>query len=724
MSSSSESITLSGSVERVTFHREDTGFAVFKMLVDRPKREQLVAVVGKVPAIHSGEEVTVTGHWENRGDYGRQFVAQSVNSTHPSSAAGMERYLASGLIDGIGPAYAKRIVRKFGERVFEVLDHSSRRLEAVEGIGPKRRREIKCSWEKQKIVRSIMLFLHQHGISTARAVRIYKTYSDKSIEVLENDPYQLARDIHGIGFKTADQIASRLGMEPGDPKRLKAGLHHALFTATNAGHAALPEMDLVRDTAEMLQRPPEALRPVLEKELKNGDLVVGHELIYLPHLRRAEQEIAEGIRNLADSPATHPSINADKAIAWVEKRIGYPLADEQKQAVKTALNKRAVIITGGPGVGKTTVINSILAILGAKGVEPVLCAPTGRAAKRLSESTGMSAGTIHRTLNWQPPNGFAHHPGNPLKGDLLVVDEASMIDLTLMRHLLRGVPKTMHLLVVGDADQLPSVGPGNVLRDLIESDVVPVVRLNRIFRQGAESAITTTAHAMRNGKLPSGFFEPTGASSDLYWIERTEPEDLIRALKTMVCRRIPQRFQADPLKDVQVLAPMNRGSIGCNALNKALQEWLNPPQEFKPELERFGVIYRRGDKIIQTCNNYERDVFNGDIGVIVDIGGDPLQIEVRFEDGRLVSYASGDLDELRLAYALTVHKAQGSEFPVAVLVVAMPHYPMLQRNLIYTGLTRARRGAVILGDRKALEIAVKRHDTGNRCGALNHWLAE
>jgi exodeoxyribonuclease V alpha subunit len=704
--------TLTGTVERVTFHNEENGYCVLRVTVE--KQRDLVTVIGHLPTVNAGEEIAASGTWVQNAEFGRQFRADNMSSAEPNSEAGIERYLGSSLIDGIGPVYAKKLVAKFGGDIFDIIDKSSKRLEEVPGIGKKRRIEIKQSWEKQKSVRGIMFFLHEHGISTARAVRIYKTYGEESLNVLQENPYRLAREIHGIGFKSADDIARKLGMAQDAVPRIEAGLQYVLLTAKDRGHCAQPRADLIEAAVDLLCTDEAKTLAALEDLLARGELVLGaDDLIFLPHLNFAEKVIADQIRYIVSRPPSYPAIDVDAALAWCEKKTKRVLADGQRAAVAQALTSRASIITGGPGVGKTTVLESILLILRAKKVTPVLCAPTGRAAKRLLESTGLEAKTIHRLLEYQGGEmGFGKSADSRLEGDLFVVDETSMVDTILMRHFLGALPPNAHLLMVGDVDQLPSVGPGRVLADLIESEVLPVARLTQIFRQAEASQIVKTAHEINTGHFPDLADKPK--ESDFHFLEREDPDDIAATIVRVMRERLPQKFGFDPIKDIQLLTPMHRGSLGTRAMNEMLQEALNPPSEFKFEVERFGVIYRVGDKIIQLRNNYDKDAYNGDIGRIVEIGTDPGRIEVRFDDGRIAEYEPGELDELGLAYAITIHKSQGSEFPAVIIPIATQQFVLLQRNLLYTGITRGKKLVVLVGQKKAAQMAVRNNDTTAR----------
>ncbi len=707
---------LRGLVERVVFHNEDNGYCILK-IVPEGKRD-VVSLIGKAPRVVAGEEFEAKGIWEPNRDFGPQFKADALKLTRPNSLAGIERYLGSGLIEGIGPKYAKRMVEKFGPKVFDIIENESKKLEDVEGVGKKRRIEIRASWIKQKSIHGIMLFLHQHGISSSRALRIYKTYGEEAQAVLTENPYRLAQDIRGIGFKTADDIAYQLGVAEDAPERIKAGILHVLETAAGSGHCCFPEAKAVEKAVELLGV--EALIAPQIEALITSDLSERHgEFLYLPYLRKAEQSIAASVKALAALPAAYPSIDEDAALTWVMKKTGKELAESQQRAVREALRQRLLIITGGPGVGKTTILRSILLILQSKQVKLVLAAPTGRAAKRLSESTGLEAKTLHRLLEFQGDGQWGRHPGKRLVGDLFVVDEASMIDAPLLAQFLSALPEGAHLLIVGDADQLPSVGPGMVLHDLIASEKVPCVKLAEIFRQAASSRIITSAHAINRGQVPD--LKPS-SRSDFFFLEASEADEISDLIVQLAHTRLPAKYGFDPIRDIQVLTPMNRNLLGTQSLNHALQLALNPPNEVKFEIERFGVTFRVGDKVIQTHNNYDKEVFNGDIGHIVAMDADPVKVHVRYDAERLVAYEPGELDELQLAYALTIHKSQGSEFPCVIIPVSTQHYVLLERSLIYTAITRAKKLCVLVGDERALSLAVSKQESRKRFTGLRGML--
>ncbi len=717
---------LSGVVERVVFHNPENGFAVMRVRVRG--RGQPVAVVGRLPVVSQGETIQASGSWRNDANHGLQFQAQRLAVSPPDSLEGMRRYLGSGKVQGVGPKMAKRLVKAFGEDVFEVIENEPERLVEVPGIGPKRAKSLSEGFKDQKAVRDIMVFLQTHGLGSSRAARIYRTYGADAATLLTEDPYRLARDIRGIGFRIADSIGASLGKDPEGLPRARAGLGYTLEQARGAGHCGLPRSELLEQAQELLKIREEILVTALADELHAGRLVAtrlgGEEAIFLPLLLSAERAIARRLGELIRAdPPPWADIDAARALAWVEKRLDVTLAPTQRAAVDTSLRSRVAVITGGPGVGKTTLVNAVLRILRARDVRCALCAPTGRAAKRLGESTGHTAKTIHRLLEIDPSNGtFRRGRLRPIDCGLLVVDEASMVDVELMAALLQALPAEGSLLLIGDADQLPSVGPGQVLRDLIESGALPVARLREIFRQAENSRIVRNAHRVNQGYLPE--LEPVqGEFSDFYFVPAEDAEDAQRKVVEIVAGRIGRRFGLDPIRDVQVLSPMNRGPLGAQALNATLQAVLNPaPESGAVEVERFGWKYRAGDKVMQTENDYERDVFNGDVGRIVSIDPGAEQMTVAF-DGRPVLYRFSDLDRLMLAYAVTVHKSQGSEYPAVVIPISTHHYVMLRRNLLYTAITRGRKLVVIVGQKWALQKAVDEASDLRRYSTLREQLA-
>ena len=702
--------TVEGTIERVTYHNTENGFSVLQVKV-RGRRD-LVTVVGHLAAAIAGEFVETTGRWVIDKQHGQQFRADSMRTTHPSTPEGMEKYLGSGLIKGIGPVFAGKLVRTFGEQVFEVIAGQPDRLSEVPGIGPTRQERITGSWHEQRIVREIMVFLQGHGVGTARAVRIHRTYGDDAIGAVKQNPYRLAHDIRGIGFKTADELAGRLGVDSSSPLRARAGVSHVLWQLTTEGHCAFPQAGLVLKSVELLNIEEPIVRAAIDHEIANGRLVrdrIGDEdCIYLAALHAAETQLAARIQRLQQGPHPMPQIDIEKALAWVEQQVGLSLAPAQRDAVALAARHKVLVITGGPGVGKTTIVNSILKILTAKRLNCLLCAPTGRAAKRMTETTGCGAKTIHRLLEFDPSgHAFKRNADHPLEADVVLADEVSMMDLPLAFSLIDAVPPDAALILVGDVDQLPSVGPGSVLKDLIGSGVVPTVRLTEIFRQATASRIVHAAHQVNGGRIPD--LRPPDQASDFYFVKAEEPEAAAELVVQIVSERIPQRFGLDAIADVQVLTPMHRGVLGARHLNQVLQAHLNPLQNGAPEVERFGYIYRAGDKVLQTQNDYNKDVFNGDLGIVrkVDFGESEMSVDF---DGRMVTYDFGELDEVMPAYAMSIHKSQGSEFPAIVIPIHTQHYMMLQRNLLYTGITRGKRLVVLVGMPKAVAIAVNRAD--------------
>jgi exodeoxyribonuclease V alpha subunit len=711
---------LAGVVERVTYQNAENGFCVLRIKA-RGHRE-LITVVGHAAVISAGEWVTASGEWVNDRTHGQQFKARFLKTSEPTSLDGIEKYLGSGMIRGIGPVYAKKLVRAFGEKVFDTIEGEPERLREVTGIGPVRAGRITAAWAEQKIVREIMVFLHSNGVGTARAVRIYKTYGADAVQVMSENPYRLARDIRGIGFKTADAIAMRLGIEKTAMIRVRAGISYALTEAMDEGHCGLPTDELVPLAEKLLEVPVELVRTALDLELAEGiviaDSVGETPCVFLAGLHRAERGIAERLLRLANGMPPWPWIDPDKALPWVEQRVGLALADSQRTAIRLALKSKVLILTGGPGVGKTTIVKGILRILAAKGVGLLLCAPTGRAAKRMTEATGFEAKTIHRLLEVDPKGGgFKRGDDNPLDCDFLVIDETSMVDVMLMQALMKAVPDKAALLIVGDIDQLPSVGPGQVMSDLISSGAIPVVRLTEVFRQAAQSRIITTAHRINQGSIPD--LSPPGTNSDFYFVQADDPETAVPRIIELVKARIPSRFGLDPIRDIQVLCPMNRGGIGARSLNIELQAALNPAGERK--VERFGWTFAPGDKVMQIENDYDKEVYNGDIGYIDDVDPDAGELVARF-DGRPVTYGFGELDMLVPAYATTIHKSQGSEYPAVVIPVMTQHYAMLQRNLLYTGVTRGKRLVVLVGQKKAVAIAVRNVSGRRRWSKLQEWL--
>jgi exodeoxyribonuclease V alpha subunit len=698
---------LAGLIERVTFHSAETGFCVLRVKVRGQK--DLVTVLGSAADVHVGEHIQASGEWQQHPQHGLQFRASFLQIVPPSSIEGILRYLGSGMIKGIGPHFAGKLVAAFGEAVFDVIERTPERLLELDGIGRSRLKRITATWAEQKAIRVIMVFLQSHGVGTSRAVRIFKAYGADAIPLIKQNPYRLARDIRGIGFVTADQIAQTLGIPKTSMLRARAGISYALLQAVMNGDCGLPKEDLLTLAQNLLEIDLPLLEQALALETAEAGVVVepvaGRSCIFLPYLRQAEDAIAHAVRRLQVGRPPWPGIDTEKAIAWVEQRLGVTLAPGQRQAVAQALACKILVITGGPGVGKTTIIRAILTILRAKGVTPLLAAPTGRAAKRLAETTGLQAKTIHRLLEFDPKGGgFLRSKEYALECDLLVLDEVSMVDVPLMASLLKALPDTTAMLIVGDVDQLPSVGPGQVLADLIGCGRLPVARLTEVFRQASKSRIIVNAHRVNRGAMPE--LEHAGGDSDFYFVEAVDPEDAATKIVKVVAERIPARFGLDPIRDIQVLCPMNRGNVGARILNLALQAALNPGRDEQSTVERFGFTFRVGDKVMQIENNYDRDTFNGDIGVISRIDHEEGELAIDI-DGRSVIYPFGELDEVVLAYAKTIHKSQGSEYPAVVIPIVTQHYTMLQRNLLYTGLTRGKRLVVLVGQRQAVGIAVR-----------------
>ena len=720
---------LQGQIERITYVNKENGFAIVKVRVQG--RLQLATVVGNLASPTPGEVLNMRGEWVNHPRYGEQFKVSHFESQAPSSIYGIQIYLGSGLIQGIGPVMAKRIVEKFGKDTLEIIDHKPEKLSQIHGIGKKRIGMIKAAWEKQRDIREVMMFLQSHQVSSGYATKIFRQYGSRSIAVVQENPYRLAMDIHGIGFVIADSIAGKLGFTKDSELRAEAGILYVLHSLTEEGNIYYPYELLVEKCQSVL----DVNRDVIVKALSSvamekriiiedineevDDFTPNQKEVYPAILHHCETGIAQNLKLLASTAKSIRKIDTQKAIEWVQKQLAITLAGRQIQAVSSAIEDKVMVITGGPGTGKTTIINAILKIFEKLPVHLMLAAPTGRAAKRMHEATGHLAKTIHRMLEYSVrKGGFQKNENNPLKCDLLIVDEASMIDSVLMHHLLKAVPPRATFVLVGDINQLPSVGPGNVLKDIIASGAVPVVELTEIFRQAQESSIVVNAHRINQGLLPQ--LQPAEHQlEDFYLLEQEDPEEVLKIILELIQERIPKRFGLDPLNDIQVLTPMHRGTVGAENLNIELQNALNPGSD---EITRGGRTFRVNDKVMQIKNNYEKGIFNGDIGRITSINPESQQVFMNFDNRNLVCEHS-ELDEIVLAYAISVHKSQGSEYPAVIVPILMQHYLLLQRNLIYTAITRARKLVVMVGTKKALSIGVKNDKTRKRYTSLRRRLS-
>ena len=683
-------------VERITYQNPENGYSVLKVKVKG--YNDLVTLVGNLLEVPVGSVLLCRGEWKVDKRYGSQFVAATWEETMPATVYGIEKYLGSGLVKGIGPRFARAIVQRFGTKTIDIIETEIERLYEVPNIGRKRVAKIRESWEKQKDIKNVMLFLQGYGVSTAYAAKIYREYGKESIDKVRENPYRLADDIWGIGFKTADGIAAKMGYEKEDPRRCRSGILYTLGQLSDEGHVYAGEEQLVKTAGQLLEAGETAIRDTLAGMLQAEDLILDKDAIYLPPFYHAECGTSRRLRDLAESTGRSlfdglfdpSSLTAETGIEYDEVQLA---------AIRQAVTSKVMVLTGGPGTGKTTTTQGIIAALKKAGLRVLLAAPTGRAAKRMSEATGMEAKTIHRLLEYNPQDGYKRNDENPLEGDALIVDECSMIDILLMNNLLKAVPVGMRLVFVGDIDQLPSVGAGNVLRDIIDSQRIPVVRLVRIFRQAQKSRIVMNAHTINQGRFPD---TSNGRDTDFFFMREDDPERAAETIVRLVKERLPRAYRESPDR-IQVLTPMQRGVVGAANLNLLLQQALNPSG---PSLSRGGYTYRQGDRVMQLRNNYDKDVFNGDLGYIREVDTEERTLKVDF-DGKWVEYDVTELDELTLAYATTIHKAQGSEYPIVVMPVLMTHFVMLQRNLIYTGITRAKKICVLLGAAKALAYAVR-----------------
>lgn len=741
-------------VERITYQNPENGYTILKCRVK--DYAELVPVIGNLLDVNVGSVLLVEGNWKVDSKYGRQFVAESWEETLPATVYGMEKYLGSGLIKGVGPKFASRIVRKFGTDTFTVIEDNVQLLIEVEGIGNKRVQMIAESWERQKEVKNVMLFLQDNGVSTSYAAKIYKQYGNDSIPVVKENPYRLADDIWGIGFKTADQIATKLGFEKNSFVRLRSGIMYTLSELSNDGHVYAERKQLIKAASELLEAEEACIVMTMDEMLRKEDLIQEKsivklneqnepiEAIYLPPFYYAEIGVAGKMKKLATTPAADrlwtglmkarmesgkEDLSVD--VEAIEKKVGMTYDDVQRDAIRQAATAKVMVLTGGPGTGKTTTTHGIISAYKAFGLRILLAAPTGRAAKRMTEATGLEAKTIHRLLECKPPEGYQKNEENPLEGDVLIVDECSMIDIVLMNSLLKAIPQNMRLIMVGDVDQLPSVGAGNVLRDIIDSGSFPVVRLTRIFRQAQTSRIIMNAHRINEGKAPD---ISNGKDTDFFFMENEDAEAVVPQIVELVKNKLPNYYHVDS-RQIQVLTPMQRGVVGATNLNLALQEALNPTEQEifvrgrgavmmpKDTLRRSGFAFRADDKVMQIKNNYDKEVFNGDIGIIESVDAEDRTLKVNF-DNRIVEYDVTELDEIVHAYATTIHKSQGSEYPIVVMPVLMNHYVMLQRNLIYTGFTRAKKILVMVGTKKALSYAIRNVTVSKRNTLLKERLAD
>lgn len=715
--------TIHGIVERITFQNAENGYTIAKLA--EPKKKELTCIIGNMPSLQIGESVRCCGNWVNHLVHGRQFEVHSMEAELPADLNGIRKYLGSGLIRGIGPSTAEKIVAYFGEETLRIIDQDPSQLIKVEGIGSKKMEMIKGCWSEQKSVRDVMIFLRSYDVSPVYAYKIFKTYGESAKKLIQENPFRLAQDIHGIGFKSADKIARKLGFELHSPHRIDAGIEYLLTELSGDGHVCYPQADLITLAQQNLEVSAKEIEERLEFLSFEGRLVMDEfvldakltRFVYLKNLYRAEKGIARELSRLLRHSKLVRSVDVEKALEWVQKELKLALAPNQAEAVKKALETKMHIITGGPGTGKSTITRAILRIMQKLTNRIILAAPTGRAAKRMAEITGWKASTIHSLLEFDFRGGFKRNRENPIACDLIIIDESSMIDTSLMHHLLKAIPDHAIVLFIGDVHQLPSVGPGNVLREMIQSNTLSVTTLVEIYRQAAGSEIITNAH-----KINAGVFPPISnqESGDCFFIEKEDPQEAIEAILQMIHHRIPKKYKKDPLQDIQVLSPMKKGPLGIENLNQLIQARLNPDGA---SLQRMGRTYRIGDKVMQTRNNYNKNVFNGDIGFIESIDQTDQVLRIRYEE-QLVDYPFSELDELILAYAISIHKSQGSEFPVVIIPITTQHFMMLSRNLLYTAVTRAKELLILVGTKKAGHIAVRNNEVKRRYNGLCQTMQE
>jgi exodeoxyribonuclease V alpha subunit len=706
-------------IERITYHNEENGYTIARARV--VGSHDVVTVVGNLYSVNAGEVMQLKGQWHNHPKFGEQFQVSSYETVVPATVTGIENYLGSGLIKGIGPVMAKRLVSKFGLETLNIIEIDIQKLHEVQGIGDKRIDMIRTAWNDQKEIRDVMLFLQGYGVTPSYGAKIFKRYGKESIMVVRDNPYRLATDIFGIGFITADKIAEKLSISKESPMRAEAGILYVLHQLSDDGHVCYPYEPLIEECRKILDVDRDTIiralakisldqKIIIEDFSTEGKLDADDKTVYLAKFHVSEVGIAHKLKNLMLSAKRVRSFDKDKAIEWVQGELKMHLAENQKQAVREALDKKLMVVTGGPGTGKTTVINAIIMVYKRLGQKTLLAAPTGRAAKRMTEATGHEAKTIHRLLEFNPKEGrFKRDENNPLDAELIVIDETSMVDTILMYHFLKAVPGDATVIFVGDVDQLPSVGAGNVLKDIIDSGLIPTVRLKEIFRQAKESLIIVNAHRINNGEMPI-ITHDGGHLHDFYFFPIEEPEKALEKIIELCKEKIPNKFRYNPIEEIQVLTPMHRGVVGAANLNAELQRHLNPSLD---ELVRNGKVFKTGDKVMQIRNNYDKEVFNGDIGRISKIDRETQEVTINF-DGRPVSYEYSELDEIVVAYAVSVHKSQGSEYPVIVMPIHTQHYMLLQRNLLYTGITRGKKLVILVGTMKAIAIAIKNNKTQQR----------